>query len=108
MKCDKTPKQKARTFVKVIFWVALILFVGTLGFVVYEGSSWVNSFQNAAFILTTTGMVHNTKTYSGKIYSSIYNIFASLFAILIISLLFTSAIEKDITGGDDGKNGKNH
>lgn len=97
-KTNNTSKDKAWTFVKIVFWLSLVLFVGTLGFVVYEGSNWVNSFQNAAFILTTTGMVCPTKTYSGKIYSSIYNLITAIFVILIISRLFASAVDNDIVG----------
>lgn len=81
---------------KIICLLILILFIGTLGFVIYEGTDWVDSFQNAAFILTTTGMVTITETRSGKIYSSIYNVITSIFVILVITILFTSGFQNSI------------
>lgn len=92
----KSSKDIAILFLKLIALIVIVVFIGTLGFIVYEGTDWVNSFQNAVFIFTTTGIVEPITTPEGKIYASLYNIITSIFVLFILGILIREAAENTI------------
>lgn len=74
--------------------VAVALFVGMLGYHFYENMSWVDSFANAAMILSGMGPLTPLYTKAGKIFAGIYALFSGLTFILIIGIIFSPIIHR--------------
>ncbi len=58
--------------------VAAALALGTLGFRLTSGLAWIDSFLNAAMILTGMGPVDRMNGAPGKLFSAFYALFSGL------------------------------
>ena len=53
--------------------VAISLFIGMLGYHYFENLSWIDSFVNAAMILSGMGPLNQMKTDVGKIFAGCFS-----------------------------------
>lgn len=75
-----------------IFFIILALFVGMLGYHIFEGMSWVDSFVNASMILSGMGPLTPLNSFGGKIFAGCYALFSGLIFIAIVALVFSPII----------------
>lgn len=92
--------------------MALVLvswLVGTTGYRVFEGMSWIDAILNAAMILGGMGPVTPLQTTAGKLFASFYALFAGIVFLVSVAILLaphlhrllhrlhleTEALEKD-------------
>lgn len=68
------------------------LFAGMLGYHVFEGMSWVDSFLNASMILSGMGPANTLATTAGKVFSGCYALFSGLAFIAIIVMILSPFI----------------
>lgn len=80
-------KRIFRQIVLTAFFVAISLLVGVLGYHIFEGLSWLDSFLNASMILGGMGEVSELKTNAGKIFASLYALYSGIFLIVCGGLL---------------------
>lgn len=74
--------------------IAAALFIGMLGYHLFENMSWVDAFVNAAMILSGMGPLTPLITTSGKIFAGFYALFSGLAFILIVAVIFSPIIHR--------------
>lgn len=67
--------------------VTLSLAIGSTGYAVFEGMSWLDAFTNAAMILSGMGPFGPLQTAGGKLFASFYAIASGLLLFAIAGLL---------------------
>jgi hypothetical protein len=74
--------------------VAAALFGGMAGYHVFEGLSWIDSFVNAAMILSGMGVLAAPVSIEGKLFAGLYAIFCGLVLIAATAIMFTPVIHR--------------
>ncbi len=67
----------------------VLLLVGMVGTRYFENANWVDSFTNAAMIVSGVGTLDNPQTNAGKIFIAVYSIVGGASFILVIAIVFT-------------------
>lgn len=84
---------------------AMGLSLGMAGYALTEGMSLVDSFLNAAMILSGMGPVGELKTTAGKIFAGAYAIFSGLFIVVATGFVLTPLLHRVVhilhVGDDD-------
>ncbi len=66
--------------------VALSLGFGMWGYHHFESMSWIDSYENAAMILSGMGPVDPVKTNEGKIFAGSYALFSGIIFLVVIAI----------------------
>lgn len=66
--------------------IIVSLVIGMIGYHVFEGYSWVDSFLNAAMLLGGMGPVGTLHTDSGKVFAGIYALYCGLVVLVSIAI----------------------
>lgn len=77
--------------------ISLILFalsIGILGYHYVEGLPWIDSFAEAAMILSGMGPLSPIHSNSGKIFAGIYALFSGLVFISVIGIISAPIIHR--------------
>ena len=85
-----------RDFARRVLWyagIALVLVtvslaIGTAGYRYYADLSWLDSFYNAAMILTGMGPVNKIEITGGKLFSSFYALFSGIAFLSTVGIFF--------------------
>lgn len=77
-----------------LFLIGSALFVGMLGYHVFEGMSWIDSFLNASMILSGMGPAGNLSTFAGKFFAGVYALFSGLAFIGIVVIMLSPIIHR--------------
>ncbi len=72
----------------------LIITIGTIGYRIFGELSWIDSFHNGSMVLTSTSLVTRVQTYTGKIFSSFYNILTGIFILIILGVVVRKALNE--------------
>jgi len=72
-----------------LIFLGISLGIGTLGYHLTAGLSWVDAFLNASMILTGMGPVDKLETDAAKIFASYYAIFSGVSFLTFCGVLFT-------------------
>lgn len=67
----------------------IILLVGMLGYRHIEKSTWVDSYANAAMIVSGVGTLNNPQTVEGKLFVATYSIIGGASFLLTIAIVFS-------------------
>ena len=70
------------------------LFIGMIGYHLFEQMSWVDSFLNASMILSGMGPAATLITTPGKIFAGCYALFSGLAFIAIVVIMLSPLIHK--------------
>lgn len=74
--------------------LAAALFAGMLGYHVTEHLSWIDSFVNAAMILSGMGPVTTMETSAGKLFAGCYALFSGLAFITIVGVILAPFVHR--------------
>ena len=74
--------------------LAISLAGGMLGYVRFEGMSWLDAFLNAAMLLGGMGPVNAPLTPGGKLFAGLYALYAGLVFIVTAALIFTPVVHR--------------
>ncbi|HEX4333382.1 MAG TPA: hypothetical protein VH040_14665 [Usitatibacter sp.] len=74
--------------------VVISLAVGMAGYAWFEGLGWIDSFVNAAMILSGMGPLHNPDSTGGKLFAGIYALYSGFAVLVIAALTFAPAIHR--------------
>jgi hypothetical protein len=67
---------------------------GMWGYHYYEGMNWIDSFANAAMILSGMGPLTPLVTTGGKLFAGFYALFSGLLFIAIIGIIFAPVVHR--------------
>lgn len=67
--------------------ISISLFIGVLGYHIFENLGWIDSLLNASMILGGMGPVNELKTENGKIFASFYALFSGIIFLVIIGVV---------------------
>jgi len=79
----------AKTVCFALFFIVVALGLGVVGYHEFAGLPWVDSFLNAAMILTGMGPVDPMKTDGAKLFASFYAIFSG--SVFLTAIAFVLA-----------------
>lgn len=74
--------------------VVLSLYIGMLGYHVFERLTWIDSFLNASMILGGMGPIEQPQTYAGKLFAGIYALYCGLAVILVAGIIFAPVVHR--------------
>lgn len=74
--------------------IGVSLFGGMLGYVGFEGMTWVDAFANAAMILSGMGPLEPVKTTPGKIFAGCYALYSGLMVIVATSIILAPVVHR--------------
>jgi len=77
-----------RFFVYSLIMIVISVGIGTLGYSLIGGLSFVDAFYNACMILTGMGPVNIMQTNAAKIFSSLYALFSGIAFLSTVAVLF--------------------
>jgi hypothetical protein len=86
-----------RVFFSVALGIGLIivsLMTGMAGYHWLEDLSWIDSFVNAAMILSGMGPLTSPQTEEGKIFEGLYALYSGLAVILIAGVIFAPIVHR--------------
>lgn len=74
--------------------IATSLFAGMCGYHFFEKLSWIDSFANAAMILSGMGPLAQPLTTGGKIFAGIYALYSGLAVVMIAGITFAPIVHR--------------
>ncbi|MEK7832751.1 MAG: hypothetical protein AAB401_16780 [Acidobacteriota bacterium] len=74
--------------------IATSLFAGMSGYHFFEKLSWVDSFANAAMILSGMGPLAQPVTTGGKIFAGAYALYSGLAVVMIAGITFAPIVHR--------------
>lgn len=85
-------KKLTRNIVIGLFLILISLYIGMLGYHHYGAMSWVDSYLNAAMILSGMGQINDMMSMEGKIFAGTYALFSGIIFLVIIAIVFGPVI----------------
>jgi hypothetical protein len=84
--------------IRNLLWACIFtsgsLYIGMLGYHVFEQMPWVDSFANAAMILSGMGPLSPLNTIAGKIFAGFYALFSGLAFVVLVGIIFSPVIHQ--------------
>lgn len=74
--------------------ILLTLYIGMVGYHHFEHMRWIDSFNNAAMILSDMGPATPLTSDNGKLFAGIYALFCGLIFIFIMGIIFSPIIHR--------------
>ena len=74
--------------------IGLALYIGMCGYHFLEHLAWMDSFLNAAMILSGMGPVTDMKTEAGKLFAGCYALFSGLTFVAIVAMILSPVIHR--------------
>jgi len=74
--------------------ILITLYLGMVGYHHFEHMGWIDSFNNAAMILSDMGPATPLTTDAGKLFAGIYALFCGLIFIFIMGIIFSPIIHR--------------
>lgn len=81
-------RRVARTAAIAAGVVVFSLLVGSVGFHVTEGQTWLDSTLNASMLLSGMGPLDHPQSVAGKLFATIYALFSGIVFLGVAALLF--------------------
>jgi hypothetical protein len=74
--------------------VLLSLAIGMVGYHVFAGYSWIDSFLNAAMLMVGMGPVNALRTDSAKVFAGIYALYCGLIELVAIGIFAAPIVHR--------------
>lgn len=74
--------------------VAFSLFIGMLGYHVFERLAWIDAFLNASMLLGGMGPIEQPQTFAGKLFAGIYALYCGLAVILAAGVILAPVVHR--------------
>lgn len=87
-------KHFARNLFFGFIMIVFSLSVGMIGYHHFEKMSWIDSYVNAAMILSGMGPMGNLQTDAGKIFAGTYALFSGIGLLVIIAIIFAPVFKR--------------
>ena len=74
-----------------VLWILFFLFfsiaIGILGYRLFVGFGWFQSFYNASVILSSTGIPDDVSSMTGKTFIAFYSLYSGLVFLIIFAII---------------------
>ena len=87
-------RRVARSATTATLLIALSLFVGMTGYHYFEDMPWIDSFANAAMLLSGMGPLGMLKTWGGKLFAGLYALYSGLALLVAISIIAAPVVHR--------------
>ncbi len=87
-------KRVVRNFAVASTLIGLSLFGGMIGYHWTEGMEWIDSFANAAMILSGMGPLDPLKTWGGKLFAGLYALYSGLLLVLASGIVLAPIVHR--------------
>jgi len=87
-------RRLVRSGVLGVLLIAISLLAGMIGYHGLEGLGLVDSFENAAMILSGMGPLWQPRTDAGKIFAGLYALYSGLAVLVIAGIAFAPVIHR--------------
>jgi hypothetical protein len=77
----------AQSGVIALTLIAVSLFVGMVGYRLFEGLTWIDAFLNASMLLGGMGPVNAPVTVGGKLFAGLYALYCGLAVIFVAGVI---------------------
>jgi small-conductance mechanosensitive channel len=77
-----------RNVVFAFLIILISLFIGMIGYRYFESLSWMDSYVNAAMILSGMGQINPLQTENGKLFAGTYALFSGIVFLGVIAFIF--------------------
>lgn len=74
--------------------IAIALYAGMLGYHILVGLSWIDSYENAAMILSGMGPVATPNTFAGKLFAGSYALFSGIAVLAIAAVIAAPLVHR--------------
>ena len=74
--------------------IAISLFAGMLGYHIFVGLSWIDSYENAAMILSGMGPIATPESFAGKFFAGTYALFSGIAVLAIAGVISAPLIHR--------------
>lgn len=81
-------------FIGSLSLIIISLFLGMLGYHIYEKLPWQDAFLNAAMLLGGMGPVEAPQTDHGKLFAGFYALYAGLIFLIAVGLIVAPALHR--------------
>ncbi len=96
------PLLSRRLFIRRLAKYALIslgivlasLIIGMLGYIAFEGYSWVDSFLNASMLMGGMGPVGELHTSAGKVFAGFYALYCGLVELVAVGIFAAPIVHR--------------
>jgi hypothetical protein len=92
-----SPLFYARLMRSLLIGLVLIggsLLVGMLGYRYLEQLSWIDSYENAAMILSGMGPMYQPQSVAGKLFAGTYALFSGIAVLVIAGVIFAPVVHR--------------
>ena len=76
--------------------IGLSLGAGMIGYHVFESLSWLDSFLNAAMLLSGMGPLTAPLTDNGKLFAGLYALYSGFVVILVSGMVFAPVVHRTL------------
>src|SRR6266536_3447671 len=87
-------RRLAASLLTGVVLISVALGVGMLGYHGFEKMSWIDSFANAAMILSGMGPLGPLTTNAGKLFAGFYALFSGIFFIAVAGIVLAPAVHR--------------
>jgi hypothetical protein len=77
-----------------VLFIAIALYAGMLGYHYLVGLSWIDSYQNAAMILSGMGPMAAPATTAGKLFAGSYALFSGIAVLAIAGVIAAPLVHR--------------
>ena len=77
-----------------LIFIAVALFAGMLGYHRLVGLSWIDSYENAAMILSGMGPLSSPASVAGKIFAGSYALFSGIAVLAIAGVIAAPLVHR--------------
>ena len=77
-----------------LIFIAVALFAGMLGYHQLVGLSWIDSYENAAMILSGMGPLSSPASVAGKIFAGSYALFSGIAVLAIAGVIAAPLVHR--------------
>jgi hypothetical protein len=77
-----------------LIMIALSLAIGMAGYALTESFGWIDSFLNAAMILSGMGPVSVPQSPAGKLFAGVYALYSGFAVLAIAALMFAPVVHR--------------
>jgi hypothetical protein len=74
--------------------IAVALYAGMVGYHIWVGLSWIDSYENAAMILAGMGPMAAPATFAGKMFAGTYALFSGIAVLAIAGVIAAPLVHR--------------
>jgi ABC-type transport system involved in cytochrome c biogenesis permease component len=87
-------RRQLRSIAAGLVFIAVALFAGMIGYHDFVGLSWIDSYENAAMILSGMGPLASPATVAGKIFAGSYALFSGIAVLAIAGVIAAPLVHR--------------